>query len=573
MSNSGVILKWGKRDIERVDAAVFCEGKKPELEAEPTTPLADLPPNYWRPSPEVRDRINRYRAYLHDRRNKVGPEKAALDARVICQKDLFYLAHQVLGYEDLVEPLHSDYCDFLMWADLMGHSTLTLFPRSHYKTTLGTTARITWRILRNQELAVGLGSATLKDSRPFGREIKTLWEKSEKLKALFPDIFWSEPRKEADKWTEEEFSVKRKKNRRESSVTLFGLEEDLPTGRHFDRIVLDDTINKDNVRTPERLEKIRNQAALLPPLLVTLDQPIDWVGTHYHVHDWYMTLKGKPSIKVYLRKAIENGAPIFPQKFSLSALETLRTEWGNYLFSSQYMMEPSDPADKRFKREWLHYYSEEIRPDKKGMVFFLVVDPASRRRKSSDFTAMLVFGMDHRGYFHLVDGVHDKLNPYQRIDAVFKLVQKWKIQTVAYETIGFQESDKFYLETAMLERKIFFRIVEVSSHKERKDERIMGLQPIMQAGKFWLPVKGIPYRRIWESPDDGYGHLVDLVEQFLIEFDFFPDSNHDDLLDAAAMAKHIVHNGFLPLPEKEVFKLESAYGKTAKAGAWSYLMG
>lgn len=558
-----ITLKWGKREVEKADFELFNEGK----------PLVNLPPNFWPPSPVVRDRINRYRVYLEERRKKVGPQKAAMDARVIAQTDLFYLAHQVLDYSDLVEPLHSDYCDFLMWAELEGHSTLTLFPRSHYKTTLGTTARITWRIIRNQELAIGLGSATLKDSRPFGREIKTLWEKSEKLKALFPEIFYEHPRKEADKWTEEEFTVKRKKNRRESTVTLFGLEEDLPTGRHFDRIVLDDTINKDNVRTPERLEKIRNQAALLPPLLVTLEQPIDWVGTHYHVHDWYMTLKLKQSIKVYLRKAIEDGAPIFPQKFSLPALETLRTDWGNYLFSSQYMMEPSDPSDKKFKREWLHYFSEEIRPDKKGMVFFLTVDPASKRRKSSDFTAMLVFGMDHRGYFHLVDGVHDKLNPYQRINAVFNLVQKWKIQTVAYETIGFQESDKFYLENAMLERKIFFRIVEVSSYKERKDERIGGLQPIMQAGKFWLPQKGIPYRRIWESPDDGYGHTVDIVEQFLIEFDFFPDSNHDDLLDGAAMARHIVHNGFLPLPEKEVFKLETAYGKAAAKGNWSYLMG
>lgn len=557
-------LNWGKRAVEKLDYELFNEGKPVEI---------IRPPNYWTPSPTVRDRINTYRRYLQERRNKVGPVKAGLEARKIAQTDLFYLSHQVLGYEDLVEPLHSDYCDFLMWADLAGHSTLTLFPRSHYKTTLGTTARITWRVVRNPELATGLGSATLKDCRPFGREIKTLWEKNEKLKALFPDIFFEEPRKEAEKWTEEEFTVKRKRHRRESTVTLFGLEEDLPTGRHFDRIVLDDTINKDNVRTPDRLEKIRNQAALLPPLLVTLEQPIDWVGTHYHVHDWYMTLKGKPSIKVYLRRAIEDGKPIFPQKFTLNALETLRTEWGNYLFSSQYMMEPSDPADKKFKREWLHYFDEIIMPKKPGMVFFLTVDPASRRRKKSDFTAMLVFGIDHRGYFHLVDGVHDKLNPYQRIDAVFKLVQKWGIQTVAYETIGFQESDKFYMENAMLERKVFFRIVEVSSYKERKDERIMGLQPVMQAGKFWLPKAGIPYKRIWESPDDGYGHTVDLCEQFLLEFDFFPDSNHDDLLDAAAMARHIIHNGFIPLPEKETFKQGSAYGKGPKKPAWSYLMG
>lgn len=554
-------FKWGKDDVERVDAEVF---KAPP----------PRPPNFWVPNHAVKNRVDQYREYLQKRRDKAGPQKAAMDARIIAQKDLFYLCHEVLGFEDIVEPLHSDYCDFVSWAELEGKSSLTLFPRSHYKTTIGTTGRITWRIINNPDLAIGLGSATLKDSRPFGRDIRVLWEKSARLKALFPDIFYQEPKKESDKWTEEEFTVKRTKHRKEATITLFGLEDDLPTGRHFDRIVLDDAINKDNVRTPERLAKIRDQAQLLPPLLVTLEQPIDWVGTHYHVHDYYMVLKQKPSIAVYMRQAIEDGKPIFPQKFSLEALEKLRVEWGSYLFSSQYMMEPQDPADKKFKREWLHYYDAPIMPKKPGMVFFMAVDPASRRRKNSDFTAMLVFGVDAKGYLHLVDGVHDKLNPWQRVDAVIRLAQKWKFHTVAYETIGFQESDKFYLEQAMLERKTFFRIVEVAGHKERKDERIMGIQPFMQAGKFWLPSKGIHYRRLWESPDDGYGHVIDIVEQFHLEFDFFPDSNHDDLLDVAAMARHIIHNGYVPVPDEKVIKLETAYGKDPKGKVkWNYLMG
>lgn len=563
---AGFVFKWGSQ-ADEVEERVMRALVSPPEKKDP------LPPNYWRPSQAVKDRIDKYRIHLKKKADRWGPHKAALDARKIAQTDLFYLCHQVLGFADLVEPLHADYCDFLMTAEWEQWSTLTLFPRSHYKTTIGTTGRITWRLLNNPELAIGLGSATLKDSRPFGRDLKQLWEKNGKLKALFPDIFYQEPKKEAEKWTEEEFTIKRQKHRRESTITLFGLEEDLPTGRHFDRIVLDDAINKDNVRTPERLEKLRGQMQLLPPLLVTLNQPIDWVGTHYHVRDIYMDLKLKPSIHVYIRKAIENGKPIFPEKFNIEALESLRQDWGNYLFSSQYLLEPQDPADKRFRREWLKYYESPIYPYNKGMVFFMAVDPASRRRKSSDFTAMLVFGIDSKGHFFLVDGVHDKLTPWQRIEKVLEMAKKWKIHTVAYETIGFQETDKFSIERAQLERNIFFRIVEITSHKERKDERIQGLAPIMQQGRFHLPAKGIKYRRLWESPDDGYGHEVDIVEQFLIEFDFFPDSTHDDLLDVAQMARQIVHNGYVPLPEHKAYVVETAYGKPAKKGKWSYLMG
>jgi phage terminase large subunit-like protein len=222
------------------------------------------------------------------------------------------------------------------------------------------------------------------------------------------------------------------------------------------------------------------------------------------------------------------------------------------------MLTPTDPADKKFKREWLKWYTKEISKTY-GHVFFLVVDPASRMRKSSDFTAMLVFGLDHDWNFYLVDGVHDKLNPAQRIDAVFRLTKKWGIGTIGYETIGFQETDKFYIDQRQTKDNHYFEVVEITSHRTRKDERIMGLQPIMESGKFHLPEAPILYQRLWESPDDGKGVTVDIVQEFLSEYDFFPNSAHDDLLDAAQMARHIVAAGHIPV-SKGFFSESVDYG-------------
>lgn len=504
--------------------------------------------NIWTPRLSVKGKIPKLRAFVHGINKDHGEQAAGQAIRKLCETDLFYLCYEVLGYRDLVEPLHDDLCDFIETQERAGKTDLILIPRGHFKSTIATVGRCIQWMIRDRNTAIGLGSADLKSSKKFLREIRNQLEQNDRLKALFPDCFYSDPRREAQKWTEEEIIINRdnkRHNPKEGTVKVFGLEDGLPTGDHYPHMVIDDSVNEDNVRTPERLAKVDQQSRYLRPLLMTPDQPIHWVGTRYHIHDIYQRLVDNPDTAVYLRQAMEGELAIFPERFSEKTLEATRIELGSYIFSCQYMLAPIDPADKKFRREWLRFYTREIAA-KYGHVFFLVVDPASRMRKSSDFTAMLVFGMDHELNFHLVDGVHDKLNPAQRIDAVFRLVKKWGISVVGYETIGFQETDKFYIDQRMTKDSTYFEVVEITAHKTRKDERIMGLQPVMEAGKFHLPQAPIWYSRLWESPDDGKGHQVDIVQELLAEFDFFPNAPHDDLLDAAQMARHIVAAGHIP---------------------------
>lgn len=504
--------------------------------------------NIWVARFLAKGKLARLRAWVAKKTAEGGEEAGTAAIRQLCHDDLYYLCHDVLGYKDLVEPLHDDLCDFLETAERRNKSSVTLIPRGHFKSTIATVGRCIQWMIRDQDTTIGLGSADLKSSKKFLREIRNQLENNSKLKALFPDIFYADPQRESPKWTEEEIIIRRtfgKPTPKEGTVKVFGLEDGLPTGDHYKKMVIDDSVNEDNVRTPERLEKVSTQSKYLAPLLMTPDQPIHWVGTIYHIFDIYQGLIDDLDNMVYLRSAEEGGSPIFPERFTMETLAKTRIKLGSYIYSCQYMLRPVDPADKKFKREWLKRFTKEIAA-KYGHVFFLVVDPASKQRKNSDFTAMLVFGIDADMNFYLVDGIHDKLNPAERIDAVFRLVKKWDISTVGYETIGFQETDAFFIKQRQTKDGHYFNIVEITSHKTRKDERIMGLQPIMQAGRFWLPEVPIWYTRLWESPDDGKGKEVDIVLEFLAEFDFFPNAPHDDLLDAGQMARHIVEAGFIP---------------------------
>ncbi len=520
--------------------------------------------NRWIPRGRTTGRIYRYRDFLKRIRDKEGPAAAIQYARRLAVREPFYLAHQLLGFKDLYEYLHGDLMDFIVKADEENWKTLIELPRSHYKSSIATTVRSVRWILMDQDVTIGLGSATLKDCKAFGRDIRGRLERSDELKLLFPDIFWPNAKKAEEKWTEEEFTVRRTGFQREATVTLFGLEDDMPTGKHFKKLLLDDVVNRENVRTPERIEKINLNANLLPPLLVTPEMPIHFVGTPYHLHDYYAKLEADAGYKCYIRPAFEHNSPIFPTKFSKAILEELRNRNGNYLFDSQYMMKRQSDADKKFKREWLKWDETPILPGTPGYNFFLCVDPANARLKDSDFTSMSVFAVDWEWNLHLVDGLHDKMNPFERITAAMAFARKWKITYCSWEAIGFQQTDCFWLNRMMREKAYFFPVFEVSHHKENKDTRIMGIQPVMQAGRFFVPRAGIPYRRVWVNPDDTLGQDVDVLQMGLTEMDFYPMSTHDDILDTWADARKIVTAGIIPLPEKPKDEFRGAYRSSAK---------
>lgn len=518
----------------------------------PAIPMPALRRNRWTPRRAPRkDKLARLRAFVQQIAKEQGEQAGVQVIRKLCREDLFYLCVEILGYKDLEEPLHDDLCDFIAYAEREKKTNVILIPRGHFKSTIGTVGRCIQWIIQDQNTAIGLGSSDKTNAEKFLREIRGHLETNQKLKALFSEIFYEDPRRESDKWTQEEILVKRTVAKKEGTIKVFGLEDALPTGDHYPHLLVDDAVNEDNIRTEERIKKINDQAKYLIPLLMTPDQPINWVGTRYHIFDVYQGLIDDENNAVYLRQDIEEGAPIMPKRFTKAILEATRIKLGTYIYNCQYRMEPTDPAMKKFRREWLKWYTIEIHK-RHGHVFFMTVDPASRRRKSSDFTAITVWGIDKDWNFYLVDGVHDKLDAGQRIDAVFRLVKKWGIDIVGYETIGFQETDAFFIKQRQISESTYFQIVPISSHDTRKDERIEGLQPIMLAGHFWLPKKSIPYIRLWESPDDGKGKEVDIVQEFLAEFDFYPNAAHDDLLDSAQMARHIVYQGHIPTPPDPV---------------------
>ncbi|HUS89104.1 MAG TPA: hypothetical protein VMW91_07010, partial [Desulfosporosinus sp.] len=217
----------------------------------------------------------------------------------------------------------------------------------------------------------------------------------------------------------------------------------------------------------------------------------------------------------------------------------LETETGNYIAwgyassNSQYLMNPVPPEDQTFRPEWLEregfWYDE--RPE--SLRIYILVDPASKRRKASDFTAITVFGLDRTGTYYLLRAVRDKLAVEDRTNLAIQTAKDFKVHKIYYETIGFQDTDAFIIDRKAREQNYYIEVVKLKAQKKSKEDRIKGLQPLYERGNMRWP-KEYWYFSKYE------GRKLEMIEIFRDEMMMFPKAEHDDLLDSHSQLLQIV---------------------------------
>lgn len=214
-------------------------------------------------------------------------------------------------------------------------------------------------------------------------------------------------------------------------------------------------------------------------------------------------------------------------------LYKLRVDLGDYHFAGQYLQEPVPIGGGEFKEDWINYYPEgSVKPSQ--MNVYILVDPAGgeeinkKKKKNSDWTAMMVVGLAPDNNYYLLDIVRDRLNPTERVDTLFILHRKWnalcgKPPKVGYEKYGMM-TDTHYIKDKMVQDAYHFTLVELGG-REQKEERIRRLIPDLQTGRWFFPHSLIYI--------DTEGRKFDLVQELVnSEMPTFPRARFDDMLDA-----------------------------------------
>lgn len=475
------------------------------------------------------------------------------------KNDRFYLFAVLLHRPDGIHPWLYARCREV---EAEPDGCLDLWAREHYKSSYITFAGIIQEIIRDPEITIGVFSHTKGIARKFVQQVKYELESNADLHRLYPDCLYADPKKESERWSlDTGIVVKRKTNPKESTLEGHGLIDGMPTGAHFKLRVYDDVVTPASVTTPEQIKKTTEAWSLsdnLGAVTVLADGSEvmrRWhIGTRYSFADTYQHILDKKILKPRVYPATDDGTirgnPVFLSREIWE--HKLKTQLESDI-ACQQLQNPVAGSQAMFKKEHLRFM--DIRPS--VLNIYIMVDPASSKKKGSDRTAIAAIGVDSRWNKWLIDGYCHKMNLQERWAAMSGLRKKWinapGVQSVevGYERYGML-SDIEYFDECMTRTGDRFAIKElnwVRDGEQSKYDRIQRLYPDMAQGKFYLPAitqEPTAQQKKMRDRDEGYriyepvrrkdhtGNVYTLNKCFLEEYLVYPFAAHDDFLDACS---------------------------------------
>ena len=232
------------------------------------------------------------------------------------------------------------------------------------------------------------------------------------------------------------------------------------------------------------------------------------------------------------------GELLSPKRVDKKQLDQDMIDMGAYHFAAQMMQEPVPAGGGEFIDTWIQYYEPGgVKP--RTMNIYILVDAAGgdeinkKKKKTSDWTAMMVVGLAPDNNYYLLDVVRDRLNPTERINKLFELHRKWnelsgKPPKVGYEKYGLM-TDTHYIKLKQKEDCYRFPMVELGG-RTSKEERIRAMIPDFELGRWYFPAS-LMYT-------DSDGRTMDLIQELVkSEMSSFPKARFDDMLDGLARSK------------------------------------
>lgn len=442
----------------------------------------------------------------------------------IGKKDLFYFNKYILKYKDIVKGVHGEWQEFKQTSKKK--MKLILVPREHFKTSFFTVGETLQDIINNQDIRILIANATLGNAQSFLREIKEHIERNETLRRYYPETTkWVE---QSAKWTEKQIILPRKRVSKEPTIEATGVGGNL-VSQHYDKIVLDDLVNRENVATRLQADKVIDYFKYCLSLLES-DGEILVIGTRWSYFELYQYILDElqEDFDIFIRNCWidkEKTIPYFPEKFTKEHLDKLRRIQGNYIFSCQYLNNPVDIEKAIFKKSTFKYYEK----CPKMLTVTTTIDPNFSDKKTADFGVILTLGQDIEGNLYILDIIRKQMNPYILINRIIFTFYKWHPEIIGVEANALQKTLQYFINEVLLNRGLSLPIRPIKvSTQVSKEMRILALQPLFEQGKIYLPLN---------HPELKY------LEDELLKF---PLAKTDDIVDALASQLQFTYKPSVP---------------------------
>lgn len=510
--------------------------------------------------------------------------------RTNCLGSLYYFIKVGLRRKRLVDHLHEPLCTFLEREHI---KDVIEWPRDHFKSTIGTEGLPMWRVLPvndedlNEFSKLGysseflswilrihrtearnlLVSENITNSAKLGRRISGHYESNTIFRFLFPEIIPTT----SQTWSN--FSLHQRVpsaaaalsgGHGEGTFDFLGVGGALQSRHYNGMVVQDDLVGRKAIESVSIMDKTIEYHKLMvgafenEEAIEENDELV--IGNRWGYNDLNSHIREhEPEFRVTTHSAMGGccslhppDTTIFPEEYNELKLDRWRRRLGNYLFSCQFLNNPSAPENADFHPDDLRYFSleKELQNGNEEWVIHhevingivkknlsvthlnlcLVADPNHSGNSGSGRCrhAINVVGLSSDGDFYLIDTWAQAASYDTFYAKIYEMSDKWKIRKLGVESYAAQKYILHHidftnrlegrnLKVIPLEGEVDAGDGEMTKKKEFRIRNV--LSPIFESHKFYAQHK---------------------QQDFFGEFSGFPKSKYKDVLDALAYAPQML---------------------------------
>jgi phage terminase large subunit-like protein len=368
------------------------------------------------------------------------------------------------------------------------------------------------------------------------------------------------------KWQENEAEIYRATE--DETVWIFGagITSASLRGINFedyrpDLIILDDAINDENAITDEQREKIFDliSGAIKRSLAPASEEPnakMVLLNTPIHPDDALARIEKDEEWKTISFScwtpdtqglAVEHQESSWPERYpsELRRKEKLAAINSNTYskFARELECQLVTQENTAFKPEWIKFFEEEDLPHGSTIVIIDPVPPPSDRQLSKnlagkDYEAIVVLRRA-AGSYYVVDYRRNRGHePNWTVATTCELAFRYKAMRIVVEAIAYQRTIEYLLRQEMSRRGIYWAIVPVTDKRKKYNRIVSTLAGPLSQGRLFIR----------ES-----------MSELRAEISLYPNTSHEDLLDAVAMGVFNLSNALIDLDESEYMEVDESH--------------
>lgn len=277
------------------------------------------------------------------------------------EHSLFYFISGILGtetgFDQLSPDLHLEACNFLQ--NPISKRKLMMIPRDHFKSTLlkgmvlhfliqPEIENIYFPNKKGIDTCMLIGFDAMENATKFVEVIKHVIENHQMFRHFWPHV---EP---GARWTQTVFNVQRNVHFGEATLEAVSINSPIAS-RHVDVFFKDDIFTfRAMMEVPTAEKTILWHKSSISVFRQNNHSYEIIAGTPWSQNDVYtFIMEQQKYIEVYHRACVENGQPIFPERYSLDDITQIQqTLEGTGLFELNYMCDHTNSPHNDFNRKW-----------------------------------------------------------------------------------------------------------------------------------------------------------------------------------------------------------------------------